>query len=818
MKAVYRVRETIKRVLIVFTLSLIGLAPFFRGLIFEREMSVHHYLAAAASLLLIILIISGFLNPIADNTFHLTVRRLAVSPYFLALAALTAFYGLSFFQAINSRENLFVWLRHLDYLLSFVLVFLSAGMWAKDRQQTAFIHWSLTAFAIAGTAVAALGILAGQGIVPLPDGLFFGRLGSTFQYPNSMAAYLMATLLITIYLAAQSTRPLLAGLLAGMGYLTLLAIIGSQSRGVWAMLPFILALFILGQTVRKKSFLLTAGILIISIALSSLTVAPQVQQTQPNWRAFLWTLAGFLTSGTAWIGYTIHSYKTSRSATASPAKRKVLLGALLIILIIAAGAALKHNLPGSAVDKLASGNSLLKRFTPVKAESSFQARLVYYADALKMIKDRPLSGWGGGGWFSGYHSFQSYNYTSTTVHNHFLQVWLEAGTFGLIAFLVPCLFLCRGLLFLYRIRKTNAAAAETWAIGTAAVALVLHAAVDFDLSFSSIALFLWALLALFSYREGVLEFGFVAFKRRGLHGESRSGCTLTGKNVVIPAVLSLALLGTTSIYLGACTFTLRAAQTRAEAFISAAQKGEEKAALEYIQEAGRLDRWSAQYPITQAQYLMANTGRNPEPQVKMSIAYESLNLARRAVELDNYNPDNHFFLARLYLANGQLEKTMSEAERARSLQPWLITTYEELNSIYVNVAVQQFLRGQKEAAGTTLRLALATAREAVAKKDSLPPRLAGLWDQRSDLKLTPALALNAGQAALLLEEYSQSRDYLTQACQADDPKARAVAQLWLGVAMQKSGDPSGAAMQENARRASPEAEVEYAMIKKLVKL
>ncbi|NLI14386.1 MAG: hypothetical protein GX425_17675 [Peptococcaceae bacterium] len=45
-----------------------------------------------------------------------------------------------------------------------------------------------------------------------------------------------------------------------------------------------------------------------------------------------------------------------------------------------------------------------------------------------------------------------------------------------------------------------------------------------------------------------------------------------------------------------------------------------------------------------------------------------------------------------------------------------------------------------------------------------------------------------------------------------------MARLWLGVAMQMSGDPSGAAMRESARLAGPEVEAEYAMIKKLVKL
>ena len=130
-------------------------------------------------------------------------------------------------------------------------------------------------------------------------------------------------------------------------------------------------------------------------------------------------------------------------------------------------------------------------------------------------------------------------------------------------------------------------------------------------------------------------------------------------------------------------------------------------------------------------------------------------------------------LARLYLANDQLEETLSEAAQAKTLQLWLINTYEDIASIYVNVAVQQLLRGQKETAGITLRQALAVTYEAVTKQDTLPPRLISLWKSKSELSLTPALALPAGHSALLLGDYNQARFFFTLACQAKDQKAQA---------------------------------------------
>lgn len=825
-----RISKIIKYSLSVFIISLIGLPPFFRGLIFEQEMGIHHYLVAMVSVLVAVLLIGesfnvnswltrnsyprpGNADGLANERHHLLVRCLVTSPYFWALAVLTALYGLSLGQAINSRAGLFTWLRHIDYLLTFVLIFLAAGKWEKDRQQAVFVRYLLTVFAFAGTAVAAVGILAGQGIVSIDGGLAYGRLASTFLYPNSMAGYLMATLLMAIFLAVQNPRPLKAGVLAGMSFLTFLAILGSQSRGVWVILPFILALLILGQRARKKIILLTSVILGLAIILANLTVTPQVQQLQPNWGAFLWTLAGCLISGIAWGSCVIWLPQRMFKRR----KKIAITGIICTFLIFIVGAVLVSHYSTGVHATSISGNPLLNRLMHIKVvDSNFQSRLVYATDALSMVKDRPLLGWGGGGWQSGYLAYQSFNYLSTTVHNHFLQIWVEAGTLGLIMFIVPFLFLLRGLWRLYQIRTTHILAPETWTIGTAALALGLHSVIDFDLSFSSIALLLWALWALFAHREAFLGIGFRPFKHirfvqepRGSLGAQRKGAA--GLTVLLSLFLSLA-----SICLAVSTFTLRAAEAEAKACAIAAQKGDGKAALEHIQAARRWDRWSAQYPIMQAQLLMHNIEANPDQQAKEALVYESLILVCRAVELDSYNSDNRFLLARLYLAGGQLEEALQVANQAKVLKPWFIKTYEEFNSIYICVAVQQLLRGQEEAAANTLSRVLTVTREAMTKKDTLSPRLTSLWDSHSELTLTPALALIAGQAALLLEDYTQAMSFLARACRADDPNAQTIAQLWLGVARQKSGDLSGVDLQQKARRASPEAESAYVLLKQLV--
>lgn len=845
-----------KYALTFFTLGLVFFPPFFLGLYFEPEMSIHHYFAAAATLLVPVLLILHSLiintgpslndkqktsnTAVSGAGLLAPLQQLVTSPYFLALAALAAAYGISFLQAINPREALFAWLRHIDYLLTFMLVFLAVGMWKTDRPKAGFGRWMLIALTVSGTAIAAAGILAAQGTMPLQGGVTgSGRLASTFQYPNSLAAYLTAIVLLTTHLAVRGTRAFQAGAYAAMGFIIYLSMLGTQSRGAWLLLPLILLVFILGQTERKKHLLFTAVALGLALLLSGITLSPQVQQSQPNWGALFMTLAGCLVAGAAWgIGVTqarkvthfknrnkLNDRKIRRKKPANAGTNftkvrvpnKAALGAICILLVIAAGVVIILNNLGKSNDISTFVSPELKRITHINTtDSNFQGRLLFYRDAFRMIQDRPLFGWGGGGWKSGYAAYQSVNYTTTVVHSHFMQVWIEAGTLGLAMFTIPFLLLGHGFISLYRRHKTYPSASETWTVGTAALALGLHAAIDFDLSFSSMSLLLWALLALFAYREKMMGFGLRFFRRKEFTQDLSKMKGSNGKRALGLTVSLIVCFTLAAVHLAAYTFILNSAAAKAQDAAQAAQEGDTRAALALIQEAARWDRWSARYPMLQARLLTAGSGVNSKQSAE-DYAGASLDLARRAVKLDSYNPDNRFFLARLYLTGGQPEKALAEAEQGKKLKPWFIQTCEEFNSILVDIAVQQLLRGQEEAGVHTLRRVLAVTREAVTKKEMLPTRLQSLWDTRRDLDLTPALALSAGRSALLLEDEQRAREYLSIAARASDEKTKTLAQLWLGAALQKAGDPSGEKLIAEALKSGLEAEKNYTVLKQLVK-
>jgi len=117
--------------------------------------------------------------------------------------------------------------------------------------------------------------------------------------------------------------------------------------------------------------------------------------------------------------------------------------------------------------------------------------------------------------------------------------------------------------------------------------------------------------------------------------------------------------------------------------------------------------------------------------------------------------------------------------------------------IYLNAAVQQLL-GQEKAAGATLHQVLVAAEEAINAKG---------------LSLTPALAVTSGQSALLLGNYRLAQEYLSRAAEIasglDDQRTQAIARLWLGAALLKDGDPSGAELIEAACHTGNEILTEY---------
>ncbi|MDD4752317.1 MAG: O-antigen ligase family protein, partial [Desulfitobacteriaceae bacterium] len=124
--------------------------------------------------------------------------------------------------------------------------------------------------------------------------------------------------------------------------------------------------------------------------------------------------------------------------------------------------------------------------------TSVEGRLSFWLVAWNMIKERPLSGFGLGTYHLAYNTFRNNDhYWSMFAHNHYLQLWAEAGIFALIGFSTFFLvFIIRS----FNYRNTADKPENYFGIFAAILAFLLHLAVDFTWNMPPVTLLFWTLL------------------------------------------------------------------------------------------------------------------------------------------------------------------------------------------------------------------------------------------------------------------------------------------------------------------------------------
>ncbi len=124
-----------------------------------------------------------------------------------------------------------------------------------------------------------------------------------------------------------------------------------------------------------------------------------------------------------------------------------------------------------------------QRVSSIQSKTSeFQIRLVYWRDSLGMIRDHWWGGVGGGGWSVLLPLYRSQDYYVKYVHNHFIQLTIDIGIFGLLVFAVWLAFFYWGAIVrLLRADNEN----FLWTKGALLLVtvMVLHAGFDFDLTY-----------------------------------------------------------------------------------------------------------------------------------------------------------------------------------------------------------------------------------------------------------------------------------------------------------------------------------------------
>jgi len=729
---------------------LIFYPPFFRGLFFQKELLVTHIFT--------FLILAVWLY----------IKIKSDSPVFQSVPDLLAFgivllYGISVFYGVNVRLAIAEFMKYANY---FAVYLLARDLCRGNEKNRKII---LNILLCSGAIVALIGIGSAIGTFNY-NGAFSGnRISSTFQYPNALASYLCALMILALG-SLENNDNLKEKLFYGaLANLMLFTFIPTFSRGMWLLAPVMLIIYLLLIPKNKKfeslvdgfivlmpaavcSFLfiqsleggsafLQWGLVLVSMGIAiGLTALRQryfdLSEKANQKRIWVAGAAGIafvviagIVAFTAVEPLTLSNMgveeDTSKSVVrdiselekekeyvlktdvqAENPQEKPYAGAINIYSFDQEGkserlltqsieesgsvemhftvpadsefvrfqflnyyaetevtfdqAALYDGQTGEKVKDL----KLKYKYLPERVisrlhsisikERSAQSRMTFYTDAFKIIKDYPILGTGGGGWETLYFLYQSYMYWSTQAHNYFIQLWIEIGTLGLAVFAAFVLMLLWNAWKMIRNMENSVAKFTQITILMAWLTLLVHSAMDFDLSLGALSIVLWTLMGTTAQQDRAFE------KLQKKNQKTRYAFLL------IPLVL---VIWAGSLHLGEM-------QMRKAALIGI-QGGSPNQPLEYMESAIKFDPFTASYKIDLAA-VYASLG------VQQNASYfeKAVQTAEKAVEQAPYDATILKKAAEICIQAGQFEKGLVYMEKAIAVQPMNPDNYTEYAHAY----------------------------------------------------------------------------------------------------------------------------------------
>ncbi len=658
------------------------------------------------------------------------------------------------------------------------------GLLAGRPEGLALLLWSGVVLLGLASLLGAVGLLPFQAVMA-------GRLYTYLGYPNSAGALAGAALLLGLGLrnartgSGSGARSFLgdAALAAGQ-WVAATVVILTMSRGAWLVLPVaVLATVVLWPSGRRWAVLGDFA----ATGLAAVAVAPFIPGAfgVPGRGLALAALGLVLAIAAGWVA---RRYQR----LGGRAQAAVAVSVLLAAVVLAFGLLRFGLLPPTLADRLA-GFSL--------SERSAAERIAWTADALKIVKDHPVLGVGGGGWSKVYFEYQSYGYATTEVHNDFVQIWAETGTIGFLAWLGLVGAVAWAAIGARR-RLDSGGAALAAAIAGAAAVIVLHAAVDFDLAVGAMGVYLWAFFGLLDglglepVAQPAAPQGRPASRRAAGTGAASPGLRL--------AVLAVGVV--VSLVAG----SLYAAQAIAGRATDQASSLNGLERYQSLNRAVALDPWSTVNRMN----LALISEKIYQAFKEKPYILEARQEAEKAVALEEENPNTHAFLSSFISRYGEYAIAERESEEALRLQPFEAQRYVDVAHIHVIAGIDQLEAGKTEEAQAEFEVSLGVV-DAVAEQSAKVPA----WvPAQSGLPALPSgVALYSGQAALLLGDADRAAELFTVAhesgrvrgfreTEAEVAKRQAQAALWLSVLEQSQGHAAAAAAYlSEAKAALPDA-------------
>jgi hypothetical protein len=715
--------------ILTFTLAI---GPFFNGMFFEPVRLVGISMACVAYLL-------GHSDPSLRRTFSWTGLDGVLILWFVS-------YLIVSFQVIYPRGHLSVMLDLIAVLAVYFLVRrLFDGNQSDEMLNTSrTISLTLVTF---GVAMVIITLMSSIG-VPLLDRYFVdlrlaGRLSGGFQYPNTFAAWTFVLTMLLLPNASQTNSGAWArfgaGLLAGVFMMTL------SRAGLLATIPAFGALVVFSPRRDRTTVLVLNALIWIPAYILGAHALQWGMKGVHLLEASLVLAAGLPPLLAPWAVEQL----TRLSERMQPRRALVAAGfGLVLFITVVGGLALVDPLteevePGAVRS--------IGRFS--LRERNVVLRLIYNADALRIIQSQNYVGAGGQSWSRLYRPIQRFYYTTTETHNHFLQVGIEAGLLGLLSF--SAIWVTCGWVAWRASRMTGVSDPLLPALASAIMFIGAHSFMDFNLSYISVLMLLALLLGMFGSR----------YARRP------SGGRWTDLWAYVVALLCLVAIGIS----GSLTLSKWAIQA-----------GGQKWAAGHLEEAVLLYRFAA---------LVDPVG--PAPWERLGAIYNVKNpggLAnRRQVWATARNKDPVWFLYALQLAHVAVDdqrwdEAANLAFEALSLAHMDKGVNEAVADLLWQAAKRSLEQGNVEVA---LQMAdhLSKFRIDLEERIDRARPYASLWP--NSIVYTPLLHLRIGQGATVGGRYGEAISHLLVA--AHTPYTGVEAIGWLYLALERSGNKQGAA-------------------------
>ncbi|WZL73634.1 O-antigen ligase family protein [Clostridiaceae bacterium 35-E11] len=626
-------------------LLLLFFPPFFKGSFFQKE-----------------LVPIQIVTSIVFLTYRLMTRNKEVhkknSWIEVGLLALSGVYIISTFTAVNTNISIQETLKYMHYLC---IIILSKRLIDNQRKRKI----ALTTLVVAGVVVVFIGLGTALEAFQYNGAFTDGMMNSTFQYHNTFGAYCLAILFLA-YTLLNEYQGKTKHFIRIATFMLFLGFILSYSRGAWVVMPLVgFMYYLLVSKAYKIGFMsdFIGNLLGVVVIIKPLTTSIEAVNKTPGW---FWVFIGMVVS----FGVSLFLEKLLKKLDFQE-KIYNLFIPMIALVIPMVGLLFKNTLLGMLPTNLAQRLGSISLGTETVTE-----RTVFYKDAFSIIKDYPIFGTGGGGWSTLYRAYQTYGYSSAQAHNYYMQLWIEVGTVGIIIFAGILLAYIYHAFKTYRSCEEPSAKANYATMFTVVMTILIHSAIDFDLTYASIGIIMWSIIGM------QLAIGeSVEIK------EKKVGIKIPYVTTVFACILLVLSMGSSI------------ASHSAKQSVYAIQQNKIEEGIAKFKRASMIAPFDPTYAIDYAN-LLNNVAyqTKDEDQRKEAIDYMD-----KAVELGKYDFEILTNAARFYLRNEEMEKAFQVMENLEKYHPLNSNTYENKAGYLLTVAEIYTKKGEKEKAKKLLK-------------------------------------------------------------------------------------------------------------------